>query len=198
MKKRLAVSCFFLLLLSSLFADFDALLQIYAPFSAFNINSGKNGILFEAPSPRTPTDTLSLSIETRFKITSIGKVNLSGGVMFTPFWDSLNSNKQIFAFSTGIGANYNFFWWDRALSGITVFVYPLYYFPLFVNNDTISYRFKSAFDIGYNLIVAQYFSIYAFERNVLCWDSNHFQFLPDFGFAVGFNFPINGQFPKYE
>lgn len=199
MKKKLLLTCILLALSSSLFAHFDALLQVYAPFSVFNYNSGKDSILFEQPNFTTFSNTLSISIETRFKMFNVGKINFSGGVMFTPFLDTFNTSKQIFSFSTGIGANYDFLSflsWHRDLSGLTVFVYPIFYFPLFTNGTNISYRFKSAFEVGYNITLAKYFTVYLFERNIVCWDVNNFRFLPDFGFAIGFNFPLDGKFPE--
>lgn len=197
MKKKLICSCILFLLTSSLFAQFDALLQVYCPYSLFGFNAGQNNSAFLNNTNSTySSESFSLSVETRFKMFNIGRMVFSGSAMFTPFWSNLKNGYQTFNFSTGVGVNYNFFKKNqRDLAGLSIYVYPLMYFPLYESQRDISPRWKSAFEVGYTAIFFQYLSIHVFERNIIVWDFNKFKFLPDFGFSIGFNFPIDGKFP---
>lgn len=75
------------------------------------------------------------------------------------------------------------------LSGLCLYLYPMYQIPIFKKNTDTSYlSWKSAVDVGYNLVVLDALTIYPFIRNIFGWNSHDFRYGLDCGIAVGFYF----------
>ncbi len=93
--------------------------------------------------------------------------------------------------SVGSGVYFHLF--DKkamTLSGLCLYLYPVYQIPIYTQNHKPYLKWLSAFDLGYNFSFIQgLMSVYPYLRYVVGWSAHDVRQALDCGIALGINFP---------
>lgn len=86
--------------------------------------------------------------------------------------------------SFGCGMNYKFIQKEQIFSGLYMFLYPIYGFPVIPFNKKLITDWRIALDIGFSLPF-QMFNFSYYFRSDFVWFKDNFILKPDFGLSIG-------------
>ena len=160
---------------------------------------GKNTLLNQTQSFTTIDSGFNYSVQVFGEIVSVGKVTFaySPGVNF---YTQKNKDSNDKAFQTGLSLGIGLFFndWESfttreketlPLSGPSIFLYPLYEFPIIRIGEKPYWDYKYAFEAGLNYVFKR-FSVYPYFRGIgmLNGSNNKSVFVFDIGILLGIYF----------
>jgi hypothetical protein len=183
--KRLCLILFILFSNTFVFAtDFDFIIQGYLPtvpgFSVGNYNQE----IYKLEDGQFDWFK-NFCGEVRIDILTKGRWTLSAGFLCGGF---VSSQVDSMNFSLGVGLYHKNKPEAFNLTGTCLYFYPMYLLPIMFNYQPLYYKWKSAWDIGYNFCF-EYLSLYLFQRNIFLFSAKEFKVVPEIGLAIGMYFP---------
>jgi len=174
----------------------DGGLKFYLP-SWLGMVSGNNPFIQVREDYQAVEDCSNIFVESRGDILSIGNdFSFAWSIGFGSYFDSktTDGNKYTtFNISTGVGMYYHPYSITKdplvSMRGLCAFLYPLYQIPVYNTCPDSFVKWKSAFDIGYNLVLIDAITVYPYMRTIGAWTKTGFQPYIDFGIAIGIYFP---------
>lgn len=73
--------------------------------------------------------------------------------------------------------------------GLCLFLYPMYQVPVYKTCSNSFLKWKSAVDVGYNLVLFDSITVYPYLRSIFAWTDQGAKGYLDFGVALGIFFP---------
>ena len=198
MKKHILISFMAFLFFSNFSFAKDFELMFSTP-SMTGLVCGKNTLLAQTQNFTTIDSGFNYSVQAFGEILSVGKVTFaySPGVNF---YRQKNKDSDDKAFQTGLSLGIGLFFndWESftssgketlPLSGPSVFLYPLYEFPIIRVGGKPYWDYKYAFEIGLNYVFKM-FSVYPYFRGIGMLSELNKQsgFVFDGGILVGIYF----------
>lgn len=176
--------------------DWD--LRFYLP-SLFGTITGKNSYMQFREDYTKVNKNICFEGESRGDIATVGNFSFSWSAGFNAYIEQQTQDINNYTFiglSTGAGVYYHLRAEAFSLTGLYVFVYPVYNIPLYVINDATGkasykdngYYWKIAWDLGYTLALLDSITVSPYIRNSYGWTSSGCDFGLDFGIAVGLYF----------
>lgn len=169
--------------------DFD--FKIYLP-SLLGHVTGNNSFLGLRENTDSVDDCTNFMVETRFSIFSLKNITFSGSFGVGAY---IENNKihdnDLLSIDLSLGTGIYLHLFDSPtfpLNGLCVYLYPLYQIPVYTQGYESYLKWKSSFDIGYNLTLLNCITVYPYIRNIIGWNSNDIRYGFDCGFAIGIYF----------
>lgn len=173
----------------------DIVFQFYLP-SFFRLVTGDNPMFCLRENTAEVESSSNFMFESRFSIIPINNISLSGSISFGGYVENNKNTESLTALhaSLGIGAYYHIKDIPTYhLSGISMYLYPMYQMPVYSFGYKPYYIWKCAVDFGFNFSLLKALSIYPYFRQIMTFAPDNFGYAFDFGVAVGFYFH---DFPK--
>lgn len=175
---------------SQKYPQLDGDFRFYLP-SLFGTVTGNNAI-FERKDYESVNSCFNFMNEVRMSFFSLRKTTFSAS--FGMGWYSENAKNfskdtSSMCLSLGLGSYFHFFEFQSfPLNGLCFYLYPAYQIPIYTWNFEPYLKWKMAFDLGYNFVFGNIFSVYPYMRNVFGWNSSDFRYGFDLGIAIGIYF----------
>ncbi len=171
-------------------------LKYYLP-SVLGMVSGNNPFIQLRENYEAVEDCTNIFVESRGDILSVGKdLSFAWSLGFGSYFDSKTTDGNKYTtinLSAGAGMYYHPFNTAKdtfvSMRGLCVFLYPIYQIPVYNTCPDSFVKWKSAFDIGYNLVLIDAITVYPYMRTIGAWTKTGFQPYLDFGIAIGVYFP---------
>lgn len=174
----------------------DVDFRFYLP-SLFRLVTGDNPLFGLRENSNEVNSCFQFMIESRFSIASINILTLSwsfGAGAYIENNNNPDTNLQSLNLSLGFGGYFHIKDIPTyPLSGLTVYLYPVYQVPVYSFGSKPYFSWKCAVDCGFNFAFLEVISIYPYFRQIMAFNSETFGYGFDFGVAVGFYFH---DFPK--
>ena len=198
MKKHILISFIILSFVSNLSFAKDFELMFSIP-SMTGLVCGKNTLLNQTQSFTTIDSGFNYSVQVFGEIVSVGKITFaySPGVNF---YTQKNKDSNDKAFQTGLSLGIGLFFndWESfsfrgkeilSLSGPSIFLYPLYEFPIIRIGEKPYWDYKYAFEAGLNYVFKR-FSAYPYFRGIGMFHgfNDNSSFVFDIGILLGIYF----------
>ena len=198
MKKHILISFIFFLLFSTFSFAKDFELMFSTP-SMTGLVCGKNTLLCQTENYTEIDSGFNYSVQAFGEILSVGKITFaySPGVNF---YTQKNKDSNDKAFQTGLSLGIGIFFndWESfsscgketlPLSGPSIFLYPLYEFPIIRIGEKPYWDYKYAFEAGLNYVFKR-FSVYPYFRGIGMFRglNNNAGFVFDIGVFLGIYF----------
>lgn len=193
-----------ILLLSCSFCfggNFDVDLRFYLPSVLQNVTGNSSYLKFRE-NYETVEKVTNFQMEGRGSFASLGKFTFAYALGSSGYIESeiIDNHKYTYIGAIlGCGVYFQpFIETTHSLSGVYVFIYPIYELPFYVIDDVKNktafkendYRWKSAFDFGYSIVVFDIFSLSPYMRTIFgVTKENKVKNGLDFGFSLGIYFP---------
>jgi hypothetical protein len=134
------------------------------------------------------TDRLLIPLEGRIFMKSFNQFSLALGFISSPYIQNTVFGSMNLSVGAGLYHTDNN---TLKLTGLHIFLYPMYDIPVYSEGKTPLVDWKAAFDLGYAFCSEKlpiYLNVY--ERNILYWRDSEWNFAFDLGVSVGFYFSI--------
>lgn len=173
--------------------DFD--LKFYLP-SILGMVTGENPYLQLRKDYENVKNGINVFVESRGDIVSFDKnLSVAWSFGFGSYFEANNDvNYTSINLTLGAGIYFHPYVKEQTFTsqhGFALFLHPMYQVPVYKDSPESFVKWKSAWDIGFNLVVFDFVTVYPYMRNILAWTNDGFKPYLDFGFAIGTFFPDN-------
>lgn len=163
-------------------------MKFYLP-SVFGIACGYNAKFGLRENYEDVEKCINIMVEDRFFLITNDIFSFSTSIAFGSYFEnSENKENDLDSINLSFGTGFYIHPFDileSDLRGFCFYLYPAYQIPIYTWNFEPYLKWKMAFDLGYNFVFGNIFSVYPYMRNVFGWNSSDFRYGFDLGIAIG-------------
>ena len=143
--------------------------------------------------------SISFMVEGKGEIATINKFSFAFAFGGFSYVETLTNDEHMYGsigLTLGSGVYYRTFFEKNALSGLYLFLYPIFNLPVYVFDystnsfayEANDYYWKIATDLGYSLAILDILTISPYMRSIIGLTDGDINVALDFGFTVGIYF----------